>query len=79
MAFTFNKAYGEILPIADKAMDVGGLSDERREWLLKTLRKTAAMDAMSEFLKGLDRNSDYVLREGYVDALSVFLKFAKNL
>jgi hypothetical protein len=78
MMFTFNRAYGQLLPLSEAAYKKAGLSEKYVEFLSTKLRASSAMDVMSEFLKGIDRSSDRVLNDGYIDALEDFMKFAKE-
>jgi hypothetical protein len=78
MAFAFNRGYEEIRRLGEDVMKEASLDEEKSEWLLDTLKKYGTVEMVSEFLKGLDRESDRVLDQGYLNALSDFLAFAKN-
>jgi hypothetical protein len=79
MTFTFNRGYGEIRQLGHHALSSEKILEERSvEWLLDALKKYGTLDMISEFLKGLDRSSNSVINENYINALSDFMKFVKE-
>ncbi|QIQ63064.1 hypothetical protein SEA_MOAB_210 [Streptomyces phage Moab] len=78
MAFAFNRGYAEIRELGEVALKEASLDQDKVDWLLDCLKKYGTVEMVSEFLKGLDRSSDRILDQGYLNALSDFLNFAKN-
>jgi hypothetical protein len=82
---SYNKFYGQLVEGAEKIFNEGyknrtDTGKEPAKWILKTLRKYAALDTLAEFLERVPvpKASNRHYQAGYQDALEDLARFIQR-